>query len=160
MLAHSPILCPCCAPCLYDSDELMLFFSTDFGMIVRVPFGKKTPRSRSVSISVFYSLLALKWARRCSRSVQKQPVLLACCCFGSAETYHGLSCSLSVYDSLNDNYTAPFSFFCPVLHNRIGLLVSCLLSFPHTSSALFTGIRPMKPLRTTSAPSVRSRTRS
>ena len=72
-LAHSPILCFYCAPCLCDPDEpcLMLFFRSVFWPgSYAYPFGNSPARSRSVSISMFCSLLALKWARRCSRSVQ------------------------------------------------------------------------------------------
>ena len=128
---HSPILCSYCAPYFCDPDELCLMLFSCPGSYVYA-FNNRPAHSRSVSISVIYSLLALNWARRPSvfALCTKQLVLLACC-FGSAETYHGLSCSLSMYDSLNNNYTTcfQFNFSRPVPHNRIGLLVSCLLSF-------------------------------
>ena len=75
-LAHSPILCSYCAPCLCDPDEpyLMLFFRSVFWPgSYAFPVGNSPARSRSVPISLFCSLLALKWARRSSLVAARAP---------------------------------------------------------------------------------------
>ena len=75
-LAHSPILCSCCALCLCGPDEpcLMLFFGSVFWPgSYAYPSVTPPARSRSVSISVFCSLLALKCARRSSFVATRTP---------------------------------------------------------------------------------------
>jgi len=110
-LAHSPIFCSCCPPCLCDPDEpCHAFFSPVFWPGSYALALDRTRYRYAVRCWLSNGLVAARTPYKTTDS----PGLLRCC-LGSSEIYHGLSCSLSMYNSLNDNQTAPFSFLptCP-----------------------------------------------